>query len=98
VATDEPADENIDTSHLTLVFLTLTLREARRAEALLDECGVTYVVRAQQVGRTIFGLPRTGACFYVAPSDVGLCAARLTEAGFGEGVIVPDHPDTEPSM
>jgi hypothetical protein len=89
-----PTFEDPDDPDLQLVFLTLTLREARRVEALLVEWGLSFEVRSEPVGRTIFGLARHGACFYVRQADAAACATRLTAAGFGHGVIGPEDANS----
>ena len=73
---------------LAAVFLAATLREARRAEALLTERGVNYVVKTEQFGRSLLGSPRVGAVFYVQLSQAEYCGSQLVAAGFGRGVLV----------
>ena len=73
---------------LAAVFLAATLREARRAEALLTERGVNYVVKTEQFGHSLLGSPRVGAVFYVQVSQVDYCGSQLVAAGLGRGVLI----------
>ena len=72
---------------LAAVFLAATLREARRAEALLTERGVNYVVKTEQFGHSLLGSPRVGAVFYVQVSQAEYCGSQLVAAGLGLGVL-----------
>jgi hypothetical protein len=82
----DPQDDDAG-GDLTLVFITLALREARRVEALLTDWGVPFEVRARPLGRTVFGFPRNGAYFFVPAEHAPELADRLTAAGFGHGVM-----------
>ncbi len=73
---------------LTKVFLAPTIAEARRAEAVLSERGIDYIVKPEAYGRTLFGSPRVGAVFYVQVSQAEYCGAQLVAAGLGWGVLV----------
>jgi len=73
---------------LARVFLAATLREARRAEALLTDRGVNYLIRPESFGRTLFGSPRVGAAFYVEISQAEYSASQLIAAGLGRGVLI----------
>lgn len=73
---------------LAAVFLAATLREARRAEALLTERGVNYVVKTEQFGHSLLGSPRVGAVFYVQVSQAEYCGSQLVAAGLGRGVLI----------
>jgi len=73
---------------LAAVFLAATLREARRAEALLTERGVNYIVKTEQFGRSLFGSPRMGAVFYVQVSRAEYCGSQLVAAGLERGVLI----------
>jgi hypothetical protein len=73
---------------LTKVFLAPTVAEARRAEAVLTERGVDYVVKPEPFGRTLFGSPRMGAVFYVHVSQAEYCGDQLIAAGLGWGVLI----------
>jgi hypothetical protein len=73
---------------LIRVFVAPTVREARRAEALLTERGVNYTVQAEPIGRTLFGSPRVWAAFYVLADQAEYCSSQLIEAGLGRGVLV----------
>jgi len=73
---------------LAAVFLAATLREARRAEALLTERGVNYVVKTEQFGHSLLGSPRVGAVFYVQVSQAEYCGSQLAVAGLGRGVLI----------
>ena len=73
---------------MAAVFLAATLREARRAEALLTERGVNYVVKAEQFGHSLLGSPRVGAIFYVQVSQAEYCGSQLVAAGLGLGVLI----------
>jgi hypothetical protein len=80
-------DDDVDGGGMTLVFITLTLREARKVEALLAAWDVTFEVRARPLSRTLFGFARHGAYFFVPTGQAEDLGARLTAAGFGHGVI-----------
>jgi hypothetical protein len=73
---------------LVKVFLAPTMSEARRAEAVLTERGVNYVVKPEAYGRTLFGSPRMGAVFYVQGSHAAYCGEQLVAAGLGWGVLI----------
>jgi hypothetical protein len=72
---------------LSQVFLAPGMKEARRAEAVLSERGVDYLVQPEAYGRTLFGSRRMGAVFYVRSSQAEYCAVELTAAGLGWGVL-----------
>lgn len=74
----------------TLIFLTPSLREAKRVEGLLNEKGVDYAVSIEPCGRTLFGTPRSGAAFYVAEHQAAFCRAHLTSAGLALGVLTAE--------
>ena len=76
---------------LARIFMTPKLAEAQRAEQALTERGVDYVVLAEPFGRTLFGLPRTGATFYVAADQADFSADVLARAGLTRGVVGPDR-------
>jgi hypothetical protein len=73
---------------LAAVFLAATLREARRAEALLTERGVNYIIKTEQFGHSLLGSPRVGAVFYVQVSQADYCGSQLVAAGLGRGVLI----------
>lgn len=73
-----------------IVFLTPSLREARRVEALLTECGVDYAVSVEPCGKTLFGSPRNGAAFHVAEHQAAYCRTHLTSAGLALGVLTAE--------
>ena len=77
---------------LVRVFVAATVREAKRAEALLTDRGVNYIVRPEAFGRTLFGSPRVGAAFYVLASQAEYCGSQLVAAGFGLGVLIDEAP------
>jgi hypothetical protein len=83
-----PVDlEDIGEPEFARIFIALTMAEARAAEVALDARGIRYVVQAEPIGRTLFGLPRHLAVFYVAAGDADTCAALLAAAGLEGGVI-----------
>jgi hypothetical protein len=82
--------EDFGDRELARIFMTPKLREASRAEAALDAHGIDYFVRAEPFGRTLFGLPRTGATFYVAAEQADACANILGRAGLARGVVPRD--------
>lgn len=70
------------------VYVTVSLREARKVEALLTARGLDYTVQAEEVGRTLFlGSPRHGAVFYVSAAQAAYCLSVLEQAGFRRGRI-----------
>jgi hypothetical protein len=75
---------------LTRVFLTPSLREARRVEEVLTTSGVDYAVRVEACGTTLFGSPRSGAAFYVSDSQADYCRSRLTSVGMELGVLLAE--------
>jgi hypothetical protein len=77
---------------LTLVFLTVSLAEARRAEQVLSARGVDYVVTVEACGTTFFGSPRHGAGFHVTTAQAEYCRLALLAAGFEVGVCVEEPP------
>jgi hypothetical protein len=79
--------EDFGDRELARIYMTPKLAEARRAETALDDQGIDYFVRTEPFGRTLFGLPRTGATFYVAAEQADACAAILERAGLARGVV-----------
>jgi hypothetical protein len=75
------------TGKLTRVFVALTLADAKSAEDVLTLKGIDYIVTVEDLGRTLFGSPRNVAVFEVPDAQAAFCAAILTEAGFGKGVL-----------
>jgi hypothetical protein len=73
---------------LVKVFLAATISEARRAEVILTERGVNYVVKPEAFGHSLLGSPRVGAIFYVQVGQAQYCGAALMEAGLARGVLV----------
>lgn len=82
--------EEFGDQELARIFMTPKLAEARRAEDVLTERGVSYIVLAEPFGRTLLGLPRTGASFYVAAEHADYCADVLEAAGLARGVVMKD--------
>ena len=80
--------EEFGDRELVGVFIASTLGEARRAEALLTERGVHYVVEVEPLGRTVFGSRRNMAAFYVEVSQAEYCGSELVAAGLGLGVLI----------
>ncbi len=78
---------------LVRVFVAATLREAKRAEALLTERGVHYIVQPEAFGRTLFGSPRVGAVIYVPAGQAAYCGAQLEAAGLGLGVLIDESQE-----
>ena len=76
---------------LARIFMTPKLAEARQAEAVLTERGVRYFVITERFGRTLFGLPRNGASFFVSAGEADACAEILTAAGLARGVVAKDE-------
>jgi hypothetical protein len=77
-----------------IVFVTGSLRTARRAEEWLTTAGVAYSVEVEVLGRSLlFGSVRMGAAFYVTSSQAAFCREQLTVAGFHRGVVAGDDPD-----
>jgi hypothetical protein len=73
---------------LVTVFLGATVSEARRAESLLTDLGIDYVVKPEPFGRSLLGSPRVGAIFYVPVDQAERCSAELVAAGLARGVIM----------
>jgi hypothetical protein len=79
---------------LERIFLAPTLRAARKAEAMLTEAGIDYVVQVEPFGRSfLFGTIRHGAVFYVAAARAAHGRQRLINAGLRNGVIESDPTD-----
>ena len=72
---------------LARIFLAVTVAEARRVEAVLDELDVDYSVRVEPCGRTLFGSVRQGAAFLVDAPQADRCDEALVKAGLGAGVV-----------
>jgi hypothetical protein len=72
---------------LARIFLAVTVSEARRVEAVLDQHGVDYCVRVEPCGRTLFGSTRQGAAFFVEDAQADSCEEALVRAGLGAGVV-----------
>jgi hypothetical protein len=80
--------ESFGDRELARVFVAATIAEARRAEGLLSERGVDYVVQAEPLGRSLFGSLRMGAAFYVEIGQAPYCGSQLIAAGLGIGVLI----------
>ena len=85
--------ETDDDQVMTRVFIAPTMAEARRAEDVLTEKGIEYIVQAEALSRTLFGSPRYWAAFYVAVEQVQHCCETLEAAGLGEGLVLDDETD-----
>ena len=72
---------------MTPVFLAVSLAEAMRAEGILSEAGVDYVVEIEECSPGVFRSPAAGAVFYVSPHQVQYCRERLLEGGLAGGVV-----------
>jgi hypothetical protein len=79
---------------LRRVFIAATLAEALRAEEVLTERGVDYVVEVEPLGRTLLGSDRYGAAFYVVFSQARYCGSQLVAAGLAPGVLIDDETDS----
>lgn len=79
---------------LARIFLAVTVSEARRVEAVLDQYGVDYCVRVEPAGRTLFGSTRQGAAFFVDDAQADSCDEALVRAGLAAG-IVRDRRDAD---
>jgi hypothetical protein len=78
------------------IFISRTLRQARKVEALLTQAGVHYVVQVEPYSRSIlFGTVRYGAAFYVAATQAVHCREQLVAAGFANGVVASDPTDRD---
>jgi hypothetical protein len=83
-----PRIEAEDLRDPELIFLSGTLRLAKRAEEWLTTAGVDYAVQVEPIGRTLlFRTMRMGAAFYVTSSQAAYCRNELTSAGLGRGVV-----------
>jgi len=70
------------------IFISGSLRMARRVEDWLTTAGVDYVVQVEPLGRSIlFRTLRMGAAFYVTSGQAAYCRQELTVAGLGRGVV-----------
>jgi hypothetical protein len=72
---------------LARIFLAVTVAEARRVEAVLDQLDVDYTVRVEPCGRTLFGSVRQGAAFFVDAGQTAPCEDALVRAGLGAGIV-----------
>ena len=78
------------------IYLSSSLRAARKVEALLESHGVSYVVQVEELGRTtLFGTMRHAAGFYVTAGQAEYCRSLLADAGMAYG-IVDEGPVAEP--
>jgi hypothetical protein len=85
-----------DLQDLERIFIARTLRQAQKAEALLTEAGLDYVVQVEAYARSfLFGTIRYGAAFYVAAGQTAHGRERLIGGGLGKGVIEIESPDHE---
>ncbi len=91
---DEKEQLPSDDRQLARIFLAVTVAEARRVEAVLDELDVDYAVRVEPCGRTLFGSVRQGAAFLVDAAQADRCDEALVKAGLEAG-IVRDRDTTE---
>jgi hypothetical protein len=80
---------------LTRVFMTPSLKEALRVEALLTASGVNYMVSVEPCGTTLFGSPRNGAAFYVSAGQAAYCRTQLTAADMELGVLMAENVEPE---
>ncbi len=85
--------EAVGDRELARVFVAPTLAEARRAEAVLSEQGIEYVVQPEPLSRSLLGSPRYWAAFYVETAHARYCGAALTAAGLAAGVLVDEHSE-----
>lgn len=70
------------------IFMSGSLRMARRVEEWLTTAGVDYAVQVEPLGRSVlFRTLRMGAAFYVTSGQAAYCRQELTVAGLGRGVI-----------
>jgi hypothetical protein len=70
------------------IFISGSLRMARRVEEWLTTAGVDYVVQVEPFGRSLlFRTVRMGAAFYVTLGQAASCRQELTVAGLGRGVV-----------
>jgi hypothetical protein len=70
------------------LYLTASLGDAKKVEALLTSRGVDYAVETEEIGRSlVFGSPRHGAVFYVAAAQLEYSRSVLAEGGFARGLI-----------
>lgn len=78
------------------IYLSSSLRAARKVETLLESQGVSYVVQVEELGRTtLFGTMRHAAGFYVTVGQAEYCRSLLADAGMAYG-IVDEGPVAEP--
>lgn len=71
-----------------LIFISGSLRTAKRVEEWLTTAGVDYVVQVEPIGRSIlFRTLRMGAAFYVTSAQASYCRHQLIAAGLGRGVV-----------
>ena len=77
-----------DLSDPAPIYVTASLRVARRVEEWLTAAGVDYAVQVEPVGRSfLFGTVRMGAAFSVTAQQAPYCREQLTAAGLGGGVV-----------
>lgn len=73
------------------IYLSSSLKTARKVEALLDARAVDYVVQVEELGRTtLFGTMRYAAGFYVSAGQASHCRALLADAGLSDGIVDED--------
>jgi hypothetical protein len=85
--------EDFGDQELARIFMTPKLRDARLAEEVLTGRGVDFCIAVEPFGRTLFGLPRHGAIFYVAAEHADFCADVLNSAGLSGGIVAKDDED-----
>ena len=72
------------------VYFALGLDEAQRAEAILDQAGLTFAVEVEEVGGPTmfgFGKPRRGAGVWVLETAVDSACTALEGAGMVRGLV-----------
>lgn len=75
--------EHFDDVEPVLVYMARKLRHALRVEALLTGAGIDYAIETDTyTGGFIFRTERTGAFFYVAPTDETRARGVLEREGY----------------
>jgi hypothetical protein len=70
------------------VYVTGSLGEARKVEALLSDQGVHYATEVEVLGSmSLFGSVRHGVGFYVTAAQAEYCRGALTQGGYSRGLV-----------
>jgi hypothetical protein len=91
----QPMEQFGEGSEVVRVYFALGLDEAQRAEAVLEQAGLTFSVEVEEVGGPTmfgFGRPRRGAGVWVREADVDAACSALEGAAMVKGLVDRGEP------